>query len=90
MQEKLDIEKQKEKEAMSLPIRGYLNKFVLPKLQQALKTCYEVKPENPIDFVAEHLLKGEIDLNEKKLEQMTTSLRQLGITDSLECLLTNF
>ena len=42
----------------------------MPKLGDALKLCYEAKPENPIDFLAETLLRNEEKEDEKKLEDV--------------------
>ncbi|KAK4473339.1 hypothetical protein MN116_004500 [Schistosoma mekongi] len=46
-------------EAHSLPMRHYLMKYIMPELSKALLDCSEIRPDDPIDFVAEYLLKTE-------------------------------
>nr|XP_020459736.1 adenylate kinase 7-like isoform X2 [Monopterus albus] len=43
-------------EACSLPLRNYLMKYVMPSLTEAMSECCKIKPEDPVDFLAEHLL----------------------------------
>ncbi|XP_040920554.1 adenylate kinase 7-like [Toxotes jaculatrix] len=43
-------------EAHSLPLRNYLMKYVMPSLTEAMLECCKIKPEDPVDFLAEHLL----------------------------------
>ncbi|XP_036941835.1 adenylate kinase 7-like isoform X1 [Acanthopagrus latus] len=45
-------------EARSLPLRNYLMKYVMPSLTEALLDCSKIKPEDPVDFLAEHLLRN--------------------------------
>ncbi|CAL8316201.1 unnamed protein product [Boreogadus saida] len=45
-------------EARSLPLRNYLMKYVMPSLSQAMLDCCAQKPEDPIDYLAEHLLQN--------------------------------
>uniref|UniRef100_A0A667Z6Q8 Adenylate kinase 7a n=1 Tax=Myripristis murdjan TaxID=586833 RepID=A0A667Z6Q8_9TELE len=45
-------------EAQSLPLRNYLMKYVMPSLTEAMLECCTVKPEDPVDFLAEHLLRN--------------------------------
>ncbi|XP_028295609.1 adenylate kinase 7-like isoform X2 [Gouania willdenowi] len=40
----------------SLPLRNYLMKYVMPKITEAMVDCSKNKPEDPVDFLAEHLL----------------------------------
>ncbi|CAH8289459.1 unnamed protein product, partial [Schistosoma turkestanicum] len=47
-------------EARSLPMRHYLMKYIMPELSNALLECSEIRPDDPIDFVAEYLLKTGI------------------------------
>jgi adenylate kinase len=52
--------KQQEKdllEAQSAPLRNYLMKYVMPTLSSALIDVCKVRPEDPIDYIAEHLFK---------------------------------
>ncbi|XP_056150104.1 adenylate kinase 7-like [Lampris incognitus] len=44
-------------EARSLPLRNYLMKYVMPSLTEALVDCSKVRPEDPVDFLAEYLLR---------------------------------
>ncbi|KAM4713176.1 adenylate kinase 7-like [Anableps anableps] len=43
-------------EARALPLRNYLMKYVIPSLGEAMLECSGIKPEDPVDFLAEHLL----------------------------------
>ncbi|XP_070782037.1 adenylate kinase 7-like [Enoplosus armatus] len=45
-------------ETSSLPLRNYLMKYVMPSLTAAMLECSKIKPEDPVDFLAEHLLKN--------------------------------
>ncbi|KAM6915045.1 adenylate kinase 7-like [Xenentodon cancila] len=45
-------------EAQSLPLRSYLMKYVMPSLSEALLQCCKIKPEDPVDFLAEYLLRN--------------------------------
>ncbi|XP_071324087.1 adenylate kinase 7-like isoform X2 [Trachinotus anak] len=45
-------------EAHSLPLRNYLMKYVMPSLTEAMLECCKFKPEDPVDFLAEHLLQS--------------------------------
>uniref|UniRef100_A0A671WFZ9 Adenylate kinase 7a n=1 Tax=Sparus aurata TaxID=8175 RepID=A0A671WFZ9_SPAAU len=45
-------------EARSLPLRNYLMKYVMPSLTKAMLDCSKIKPEDPVDFLAEHLLRN--------------------------------
>ncbi|KAM9339221.1 adenylate kinase 7-like [Symphorus nematophorus] len=45
-------------EARSLPLRNYLMKYVMPSLTEAMLDCCKIKPEDPVDFLAEHLLRN--------------------------------
>ncbi|XP_056283655.1 adenylate kinase 7a [Pseudoliparis swirei] len=46
-------------EAHSLPLRNYLMKYVMPSLTEAMVECTKIKPEDPVDFLAEHLLRNK-------------------------------
>lgn len=51
---------QKEQEmltAQSMPLRDYLMKFVFPTLTKGLLETARVKPDDPVDFLAEFLFK---------------------------------
>ncbi|XP_045916561.1 adenylate kinase 7-like isoform X1 [Micropterus dolomieu] len=45
-------------EAHCLPLRNYLMKYVMPSLTEAMLECSKVKPEDPVDFLAEYLLRN--------------------------------
>ncbi|XP_028253226.1 adenylate kinase 7-like [Parambassis ranga] len=45
-------------EAQSLPLRNYLMKYVIPSLTEAMLECCKIKPEDPVDFLAEYLLRS--------------------------------
>ncbi|XP_041830985.1 adenylate kinase 7-like isoform X2 [Melanotaenia boesemani] len=45
-------------EACSLPLRNYLMKYIIPSLTEAMTECCKIKPEDPVDFVAEYLLRS--------------------------------
>lgn len=41
-----------------LPVRTYLDETVVPIMMQALSACARERPEDPVDFVANFLLKN--------------------------------
>ncbi|XP_023392392.1 adenylate kinase 7 [Pteropus vampyrus] len=45
-------------EAQSIPLRNYLMTYVMPTLMQGLNECCKVRPEDPVDFLAEYLFKN--------------------------------
>ncbi|CAF5070711.1 unnamed protein product [Rotaria magnacalcarata] len=45
-------------DAQSTPLRNYLMAHVMPTLTKALIECCQVRPEDPVDFVAEYLFKN--------------------------------
>ncbi|KAL5008400.1 hypothetical protein ScPMuIL_013981 [Solemya velum] len=45
-------------EAQSIPLRNYLMKHVMPTLTQGLIDCAKVRPEDPIDYIAEFLFQN--------------------------------
>ncbi|CAL8104023.1 unnamed protein product [Calicophoron daubneyi] len=45
-------------QAQALPMRHYLMKYVMPDLTKALVSCSAIRPDDPIDYVAEYLLKS--------------------------------
>ncbi|TRZ21235.1 hypothetical protein HGM15179_005865 [Zosterops borbonicus] len=52
-------------EAQSFPLRNYLMKNVMPTLMQGINECCRIRPDDPINFLAEYLFKNspEIDWN---------------------------
>ncbi|KAM8920832.1 adenylate kinase 7 [Pelodytes ibericus] len=45
-------------EAQSVPLRNYLMRNVMPTLMQGLNDCCKVRPEDPVDYLAEYLFKN--------------------------------
>lgn len=43
----------------NLPIRQYLDKHIMPSLIEALEKLSQEKPEDPIQFIGEYLLREE-------------------------------
>uniref|UniRef100_A0A8C4FGG7 Adenylate kinase 7b n=1 Tax=Dicentrarchus labrax TaxID=13489 RepID=A0A8C4FGG7_DICLA len=54
-----DVRRQEEEllEAQSVPLRSYLIEHVMPTLTQGLMECCTARPQDPVDFLAEYLLK---------------------------------
>ncbi|KAM9840520.1 adenylate kinase 7-like isoform 1-T2 [Aulostomus maculatus] len=54
-----EVKRQEEEqlEARAFPLRNYLMKYVMPSLTEAMLECSKIKPEDPVDFLAEHLLR---------------------------------
>ncbi|XP_056402090.1 adenylate kinase 7 isoform X2 [Hyla sarda] len=44
-------------EAQSVPLRNYLMKNVMPTLIEGLNECCKVRPDDPVDYLAEYLFK---------------------------------
>ncbi|XP_028129182.1 adenylate kinase 7-like [Diabrotica virgifera virgifera] len=55
--EKLQIEEEKLLAAQSEPLRFYLMKYIFPTLSKGLIEVAKVKPDDPVDFLAEYLFK---------------------------------
>ncbi|XP_056632232.1 adenylate kinase 7-like [Diorhabda sublineata] len=55
--EKLQIEEEKILAAQSEPLRFYLMKYIFPTLSKGLVEVAKIKPDDPIDFLAEYLFK---------------------------------
>ncbi|XP_062037524.1 adenylate kinase 7 isoform X1 [Lepus europaeus] len=45
-------------EAQTIPLRNYLMTYVMPTLMQGLNECCKVRPDDPVDFLAEYLFKN--------------------------------
>ncbi|XP_063097251.1 adenylate kinase 7 isoform X2 [Cavia porcellus] len=45
-------------EAQSTPLRNYLITHVMPTLLQGLNECCKIRPDDPVDFLAEYLFKN--------------------------------
>ncbi|XP_049613122.1 adenylate kinase 7a isoform X1 [Syngnathus scovelli] len=54
-----EVERQEQEllEAKALPLRNYLMKYVMPALSEALQECSKIKPNDPVSFLAEYLLR---------------------------------
>ncbi|KAI2651723.1 Adenylate kinase 7 [Labeo rohita] len=48
-------------ETRSVPMRHYLMKYVMPTVIQGLMNCCKVKPDDPVDFLAEYLFRNNSD-----------------------------
>lgn len=51
-------------EAQSVPLRHYLMRNVMPTLTGALIDVCKVRPEDPIDYLAEYLFRNNPGNNE--------------------------
>ncbi|XP_021058229.1 adenylate kinase 7 [Mus pahari] len=49
-------------EVQSIPLRNYLMTYVMPTLMQGLNECCKVRPEDPVDFLAEYLFKNNPEM----------------------------
>ncbi|XP_056203824.1 adenylate kinase 7 [Falco biarmicus] len=49
-------------EAQSMPLRNYLMKNVMPTLMQGITECCRIRPDDPVDFLAEYLFKNSPDI----------------------------
>ncbi|MCI4389630.1 hypothetical protein PGIGA_G00100390 [Pangasianodon gigas] len=60
---RMEVKKQEHEllEAHSLPLRHYLMKYVMPTLRDGLVACCQVKPDDPINFLAEYLLRNNTE-----------------------------
>lgn len=48
----------------NLPIRQYLDKHIMPSLLEALEKMTHDKPEDPIQYIGEYLLREEDKLQQ--------------------------
>jgi adenylate kinase len=65
-QEKLEQIKHEELEYLetqSIPLRNYLMSHVMPTLTKGLIECAKIKPDDPIDYLAEFLFKNNPQIN---------------------------
>ncbi|NXG54267.1 KAD7 kinase, partial [Hemiprocne comata] len=58
-----EVKKQEQEllEAQSIPLRNYLMKHVMPTLIQGINECCRIRPDDPVDFLAEYLFKNSPD-----------------------------
>ncbi|XP_033295519.1 adenylate kinase 7 isoform X2 [Orcinus orca] len=62
---RLEEVKREEKElleAQSIPLRNYLMTHVMPTLMQGLNECCKIRPDDPVDFLAEYLFKNNPEM----------------------------
>ncbi|XP_053976418.1 adenylate kinase 7-like [Hylaeus volcanicus] len=57
LMEKLKEEEEERLSLMGMPLRHYLVKYILPTLTQGLIEVANLRPDDPIDFLAEYLFK---------------------------------
>ncbi|NXI03800.1 KAD7 kinase, partial [Pachycephala philippinensis] len=50
-------------EAQSIPLRNYLMKNVMPTLMQGINECCRIRPDDPVNFLAEYLFKNSPDID---------------------------
>ncbi|NXX86178.1 KAD7 kinase, partial [Urocolius indicus] len=50
-------------EAQSIPLRNYLMKNVMPTLMRGISECCRIRPDDPVDFLAEYLFKNSPDVH---------------------------
>ncbi|XP_041903842.1 adenylate kinase 7 [Corvus kubaryi] len=53
-------------EAQSIPLRNYLMKNVMPTLMQGINECCRIRPDDPVNFLAEYLFKNSPDIDWNK------------------------
>jgi len=60
-----EVKQQEEEmlETQSIPLRNYLMKHVMPTLTQGLIECCKVRPDDPVDFLAEFLFEQNPQVN---------------------------
>jgi adenylate kinase len=51
------MQEQEVLEIQSSPLRNYLTKYVMPTLSAGLIEVAKVRPDDPIDYLAEYLFK---------------------------------
>ncbi|NWU32963.1 KAD7 kinase, partial [Hylia prasina] len=61
-QEEVKKQEQELLEAQSVPLRNYLMKNVMPTLMQGINECCRIRPDDPVDFLAEYLFKNSPDI----------------------------
>ncbi|XP_055088432.1 adenylate kinase 7-like [Periophthalmus magnuspinnatus] len=61
----LERQEQERQSAQSLPLRLYLMMYVMPSLSEAMLECSKVRPEDPVDFLAEYLLRNSTENSQK-------------------------
>ncbi|NWY91195.1 KAD7 kinase, partial [Loxia curvirostra] len=62
-QEEVKKQEQELLEAQSIPLRNYLMKNVMPTLMQGINECCRIRPDDPVNFLAEYLFKNSPDID---------------------------
>ncbi|NXA09578.1 KAD7 kinase, partial [Sapayoa aenigma] len=62
-QEEVKRQEQELLEAQSIPLRNYLMKNVMPTLMQGINECCRIRPDDPVNFLAEYLFKNSPDID---------------------------
>ncbi|NXM65269.1 KAD7 kinase, partial [Serilophus lunatus] len=59
-----EVKRQQEEllEAQSVPLRNYLMKNVMPTLMQGINECCRIRPDDPVNFLAEYLFRNSPDI----------------------------
>ncbi|XP_009100590.3 adenylate kinase 7 isoform X3 [Serinus canaria] len=65
-QEEVKKQEQELLEAQSIPLRNYLMKNVMPTLMQGINECCRIRPDDPVNFLAEYLFKNSPDIDWNK------------------------
>ncbi|KAM7024497.1 adenylate kinase 7 isoform 1-T1 [Acridotheres tristis] len=65
-QEEVKKQEQELLEAQSVPLRNYLMKNVMPTLMQGINECCRIRPDDPVNFLAEYIFKNSPDINWNK------------------------
>ncbi|NXY16166.1 KAD7 kinase, partial [Atrichornis clamosus] len=50
-------------EVQSIPLRNYLMQNVMPTLMQGINECCRIRPDDPVNFLAEYLFKNSPDID---------------------------
>ncbi|NXW73690.1 KAD7 kinase, partial [Hirundo rustica] len=62
-QEEVKKQEQELLEAQSIPLRNYLMKNVMPTLMRGINECCRIRPDDPVNFLAEYLFKNSPDID---------------------------
>ena len=66
-----------ELEQKSIPLRHYLMKFILPNITTSITEVAKVRPNNPIQFLAQHLMQQEQVVDEELDEDIINEFQKL-------------
>ncbi|NWS34832.1 KAD7 kinase, partial [Polioptila caerulea] len=61
-QEEVKKQEQELLEAQAVPLRNYLMKNVMPTLMQGINECCRIRPDDPVNFLAEYLFKNSPEI----------------------------